>query len=1508
MNTSPRFRKLSLASLFAVAVLALPGVAQAGDTQLATGPLITPDSASVRPNIFFVLDNSGSMNWDYLPDWVVDGNWCKGSTGTASLKCCRNSSGGTITSSSTSSTCLPQNSSTGANLDGSGLSNLRGMPPFHAEKFNSAYYNPAITYAPPVDSAGNEMTSYNGTGSVPWDAYNIQYTSAQTLALTSNFPDVEWCNGTSTTDCLRNDNYLLPGMVNGVNYTTMRATTASGSKDFATGSPAAPAKVNRSVGPYYYAMVPGEYCTTPKLTDCIYATGQTSSGGKNYLYEATLRWCNNSAGRVAGERGATAGNACQAVKNATYQYARYPTLKLTDGVTGAIAWGRVTVNAAPDNTAITLANFIINNTLSSQVDLFAGTPLAWSINNNNSDARRNNLATAVVNKINANTTTTGFSAVLDNSSNVGRLIINGPLGATYNGASVTVDGDLLGGSATTVTTNTTMSRTTNFANGVTAADTLYVPGSFKRIDIVGAGTSFANLCVSNTGVLSETTSATCSGTMVIDRSKRTDCTVPPTCTYEKELTNFANWFAWNRSRMQLAKTALSQSFQNIDELYRVGYFTINSPNMSTNNGLNIGPFKDGQKSSWYTKVFAADPNGSTPLRQALANAGRIYAGKTAITGVVDPVEYSCQKNFTILSTDGYWNGSNGMKIDGSTAIGNEDSTGMVIGDVTGPYADTYSSTLADVAAYYYKTDLRDLSLSNCNGALASVNVCANDLTTNNENKNKAQHMVTYTIGLGIDGVMKYRTDYSSATTDITDDYSAVRDATTANPTQGVCPWQGAGTTCNWPNPQTASSSEIQERIDDLWHAAVNGHGMYYSARDVSALKSGLTSALLSINNKDGGGAAATTSNPNVTAGDSFVFSSKFTTQNWTGELYRETMDVTTGNISATASDWKAHELLDSASWSGRKIYTFEAGGGAPRNFAWSALSGGGGCNPPVSEQGCFDKDYIKTGLAQYCTVGPLCLSDADKDSAANQNLVDFLRGDKSHEDTTSTTGFYRERKSRLGDIVNSEAVYVGKYLFDYGTSDGYPTMNTDRNYPTVYVGANDGMLHAFNAGPLTESNASNSADYGAERWAYVPSMAIKNLHRLADKYYHSNHRYFVDGSPVASDVKDGTWKTILVGGLAGGGSGYYALDITDQSNPKVLWEFRQKPGCTATTPVGAARYGSSGIARMIEDCDLGYSFGNPLITKLPNGTWVVMVTSGYNNNSNGDGKGYLYILNAISGAVIHKLSTGAGDTMTPSGLGRINAWVDDAMKDNTARYVYGGDLLGNMWKFDLTGGAPIKSLLINVGASKPITAKPELGEVVKANGQKKRVVFFPTGRLLGNSDLTDVNEQSFYGIWDADSGSPSTLVPSVASIGGNGRTGNILPSVFEDDTNQGWQLNFPEGGERGHTDPILAFGTLVFTTNIPTTPDPCNPGFNSWLYNIDYLSGGVVQVAGGNNSHLATAYSGASTRPNVVVLPSGVVRSITRTSGKEVINNVEDVRIKSGGTSARRVTWRELLN
>ncbi len=222
----------------------------------------------------------------------------------------------------------------------------------------------------------------------------------------------------------------------------------------------------------------------------------------------------------------------------------------------------------------------------------------------------------------------------------------------------------------------------------------------------------------------------------------------------------------------------------------------------------------------------------------------------------------------------------------------------------------------------------------------------------------------------------------------------------------------------------------------------------------------------------------------------------------------------------------------------------------------------------------------------------------------------------------------------------------------------------------VFAAANDGMLHAFYAGTsLIDTNGGNEA------WAFIPTMALPNLYKLASVNYANQHTYSVDGTPTAGDVYDTVntaWKTILVGGLNKGGKGYYALDITDTLNPKALWEFKWSSTC----------YDPATPSTWYADCHIGYTFNNPIISKLRDGRWVVFVTSGYNNvNSpsvSGDGVGYLYVLEAMTGKILYKISTGAGDATTPSGLNHINAWADNSIRNNQTERVYGVDLLGNV--------------------------------------------------------------------------------------------------------------------------------------------------------------------------------------------------------------------------------------
>lgn len=1450
------------------ALLALP--AFAGPIDLATTPLITGGTSGVKPNLLFVLDDSGSMNWDYLPDTLVDNAYCRDSSGKAygngGLRCCREPGGTAISSSSLSSTCLPQNPSTGANLDSSGRTNLRGLPLFHAADSNSAYYDPRITYTVPKDANRNDLVSYDGTTPVPWDGYGVKPTIANKIDLKTQFPDVEWCTDGSFSDCLRADNYLVPGTVSGKTYTTMRAVKATGTNmPFATGTVDAPSTVTRNVGPYYYVLVPGEYCTTNKLTTCKTANAPDLVSIPQYPFPAKIRWCKN-----------TNLTECQAVANSTYKYPRYPTLVLAGASPAVQASGKITIGGVPDSGTTTgvgaacaavpnAGKVSITSIKLNGVEILTSVPLVYCNGSNTASTRNNGLAEQIRLLVG-----NGFSASRSNAV----LTINAPAGAGYNAA-------VLSSSQTGGVGPASISLSTAFAGGANAAAVSVVPGSFARVDIV-PGQNYEDLVVA--------------GHKVVDRSARTDCAARPLCTYAEELKNFANWFAYYRNRMQMMKSSTTVAFDSVDDRLRIGYFQIAG---SSSHLVNVAPFDAGQRSAWYAQLFAAAPSGGTPLREALARAGRIYAGKTAITGVTDPVQYSCQKNFTLLSTDGYWNGNNGVQVNGATAIGNHDDA-LPRPKYDGGLA---SATLADVAAYYYTTDLRSplpAGFGNCTGALGgAVDVCVNNVPTSGENLNQHQHMVTYTLGLGIDGVMQYRANYKSpaSSSELPDDYEDVKNAATANPAAGVCPWRTSGQSCEWPVPGT----DKQENIDDLWHAAVNGGGVYYSAANSQQLARGLADMLSSITAQVGGAAAATTSNPNITTGDNFVFSSSYRTGEWTGELVSQEMDPVTGQI-LPAINWSAQAMLDAKAWGSRTIKTFDETVGVTKlkNFAWGDLNTGvaTSCAPPVSEKGCFSSTYIDSTLSQFCGFGPTCLSGPQKVLASGENLLNFLRGDRTYEQTNldPASRYYRERKHVLGDIISAEAVYVGKYLFDY-QDGGYPGKGAARANPSVYVAANDGMLHSLNAAT------------GEERWAYVPRLVLRDMFKTVDTDYANKHVYLTDGTPVQADIKDGsTWRSIVVAGLGRGGKGFYALDISDQTSPKALWEFSQKSGCTLGT---VTRFTSTdGVT---EDCDIGYSYGNPVITKYQ-GNWVVMVTSGYNNHENGgNGRGYLYVLNALTGEVLHKLSTGVGSDTDPSGLARIVAWADNASKDNTTKYVYGGDVKGNLWRFDFSTVAPFVRKVIGLGDTQPITVRPDIGEYRMTNGDKKRIVLFTTGRLLGTSDLLDLSPQAAYGIWDSDSVTPPvTLVDSAITIDPitSGRLSTVQPSVFDDGLNLGWRAILPGSGERGYTDPTLAFGTFIFTTGLPTTSDACNPtGFESWLYMLDYRSGGVVQIAGDANVSVSSLpFSGAATRPNVVVLPSGAVKAITRVSGATLENQVVDIRVGAGGGGIKRISWRELLN
>lgn len=956
-------------------------------------------------------------------------------------------------------------------------------------------------------------------------------------------------------------------------------------------------------------------------------------------------------------------------------------------------------------------------------------------------------------------------------------------------------------------------------------------------------------------------------------SSRTDCT-GSSCSYTEELTNFSNWYTYYRTRMQMMKSAAGRAFSTLDERYRVGFITINpgSSSVSSNKYLKLETFVGSHREAWYEKFYAQTPSGLTPLRQALSRVGRHYAGKTdGINNGMndDPIQYSCQKNFALLTTDGYWNSSAGEKIDGSS-IGNQDnvdsttdpkwsarSNGTYDGGIS-----SASNTLADVALYYYKTDLRPAGSI---GALGT-DVSENNVRDSSKDFNKAQHMVTFTLGI-IDGRMTYRSDYESDTSS-TNDFYRIKTG------DNGCLFSST-TKCNWPAPTSGG----QTAIDDLWHAAVNGRGIYYSARDPDTLVNGLSDALTNLEAEVGAASASATSSPNITPTDNAIFSSTYTTMEWSGEVVAQSIDTGTGEVVPTIV-WSAQANLDamvSGSADSRTIY-FPNSTGTLTSFDFSLMS--------ATEKAFFANKCSPAALTQCSTLSAANLVVAN-DGA---NVVNFLRGRTQYEGSV-----FRDREHVLGDTVNAKPVFVRQPMWGFA-DEVTPTyaefqIDNESRQGVLYIAANDGMLHAFNG------------DSGAEMWAYVPRMLLPELYKLAEDDYASMHRYYLDGSPEVMDIYDGSaWRTILVGGLNSGGRGYYALDITNPASPIALWEF-----CSDATLCSN------------NDADLGMTYGNPVITKrASDGKWVVLVTSGYNNVSPGDGKGYLYVLDAVSGSVLAKIGTGAGSTTAPSGLAKLAAWADSFGVDNTAKYVYGGDLDGNVWRFDLTSGTPavqrLATLVDDDGRPQSVTTKPELS---LAEGH--RLIHVGTGRYLGVSDLTDPAEwtppstdayqQSLYTFKDkgTDLGDlRDDLVEQTISIVDDD-TRTVSTETVDLDAEDGWYVDFNPSddspGERVNIDPQLILGTLVVVTNVPNG-DACNVGGDSWIYFFDYKSGQYISTS--PNQAVAQHLGNAITVGVVVFqLPNETKKGIA-TDAKGNKQSV-DIPIGSGSIEARRTSWRELI-
>ncbi len=1006
---------------------------------------------------------------------------------------------------------------------------------------------------------------------------------------------------------------------------------------------------------------------------------------------------------------------------------------------------------------------------------------------------------------------------------------------------------------------------TNFANGVdgNATPIRMNVGTFTRTDIVS-----------------------CAGACYPKAAARTDCAAASGCTYNEEMINFSNWYAYYRTRAQTLKSASSLAFNPLGASYRIGFAKLSHVGYSPYS-IDVPPsdFNAAQRAAWYGALFASVPGVSTPLRTALDNVGKMYANLSPFnySGAAKVVQYPCQQNFLILTTDGLWNQSY------SGSVGNNDNVENATrfctkagGCFDGVTSSPTVPSLADTALYWYNGGSNSSTVSlrpDLEPDVSTPGVVPAGVT----DPNTHLHMTTFTLGLGVDGYMKYESNYDKAPLAGGDYYKLITGA-------GGCPWNGGGTYV-WPNPV----ADTLTAVDDLWHAAVNGHGKYFSAHSPAAVVSGLSAAIAAMAVRTGAASAAATSTPNVSQQDNDIFSATFTTVKWYGELFDQKIDPATGNVNSAIA-WSSSNTVGqqvAAATDTRIIKMLDTSGGL-KDFLYSAMT--------ATEQSWFQNKGSL--MVQY---GSLAASDQAKANSGT-NLVNWMRGQTQYSnpiDPVAQPQIYRDYTLTtigptvpavlpivLGDIDTAKPAYVRDPRRGYpGTYPAYALTEKTR-VATVFAAANDGMLHAF------------EASTGNERWAYVPRITMPKLWKQAGTDYGSNHQFSTDGSPEIADIQIGAnWKTVLVAGLNAGGRGYYALDVTDPTTPVALWEFCADSAiCSKNDP------------------DMGLTFGNPQFG-FWNNTWVVLVTSGYNNIpgtdgvNSGSGIGYLYVLNAATGAILKKISIGVGDTTTPIGLSKITAITSNPQIDPNITYVYGGDNQGNLWRFDFTdptfATVPVVKMA-TLGSGQPITTRPDVS-LCPAGAGLQKVVLVGTGRLLGVSDTTTTGTQSLYLIKDSGAalgslnGAASMVKQTMSVLAGTGGASFTLvsPQPVNLSTKNGWYMDLTlNSGERINLDPKIVFSTAVAVSNLPTAASACTVGGTSFSYQLNLCTGSYVDttsnIVGGvlSNSSAAVGFI-------IVKLPSGSVKMIATTAdGSKLTGTVK----ATASSVPRKSGWRSVIN
>lgn len=660
----------------------------------------------------------------------------------------------------------------------------------------------------------------------------------------------------------------------------------------------------------------------------------------------------------------------------------------------------------------------------------------------------------------------------------------------------------------------------------------------------------------------------------------------------------------------------------------------------------------------------------------------------------------------------------------------------------------------------------------------------------------------------------------------------------------------------------------------LIDTASYGHGKYYLASDNATLTSALSSALSDITSKAGSGGTGTVSSTTLTS-SSFYYQTLYDPADWRGQI--EAFPIgTTGTVSTTPS-WNTNT-------------TMAVGTTAPTFESWNTVSAA----------------PITMNYANYAPAQQTILSANLPTGITGTNLVNWSKG-------TNITGL-RTRAVLLGDIINSPLVQAAK------TDQTASSLVGDSSYTTylaakalgmtnsLVVNANDGFTNVINA------------TTGVRSYAYMPSTALASLYKVSDTgYINGNSHAFLNDGPISVyDAQiSGGWKTVALSGTGAGGKAYSAIQLYDATLGnvvKALWELRPDSfSTTSSTPFA----------------NLGYAYSTPQVAKLPDGTWAAFIANGYGSTK---GVASLFVVNLATGALIKEIV--AESSNGNNGLSTVALKVNAS---NVVQAAYGGDLLGHMWKFDLSnastaswgvafGGSPL--FTAPGGANQPITAAP----LLITNATSGKMVYFGTGKLNETSDKTTTAAQGFYAIWDADTNTTGNYTVSnlqaqaVTGVASSNGSQYITTTTNTTDYTslKGWYLPLVFGstltGHRVIYQAAYKSARIIFTTAVVDTTDACASQGSGYPIELNALNGSMLSypvldtngdgVVDSKDSLVSGIYISTGI-PNLNGIIDVAATTSTTASQRKIINDSSGtittlVEAGDGVASVGRVMWRQI--